>query len=1513
MKIKRLSSSRPIDPRNYWHLKVPGSVAELKASLDSQGMSYVKSSNKATLTDIHIRNQCGFSDYQKCDIDELRNFCTSRGLLPLPELEGKNKRQRKKLLGQHLQDADDNSTFNRFMDLPPELRVNIYEFYFHDLQAKFKPFDWSPDIPKTQPPITTPSRLVRKESLSVFYDLLTFKFTPRPKLSEIERRFLELAPQSVLDEVCNIQMTRHIIFDYFADDPVTGDQMGRRWGADWTLLISPGNMNLRMTGMLEIKEGDFGVVDELGDDDLDDATKIRADVVMQNRLAAFLEKRDYDGMRFRLVSDDVRNIRELFEDVGGYEWHGGLPSETEWDSDENGNLNKTTHRYSHSPYLHSLRLFRSIKAPHSKPADSLLDRVKNLEIILPTMVEVEQYDASSYFDGEIYWKIPVVNGRMSDHLLALLKELLEDTYSLTYDCGGRNSWCYGLRTSELPDLFMEFYEDPAEMAAIEQEEEDPIYEQGVDLNIATRLNAQPAAPAVRHIHSPFRYLTESSFPNLRLTPPLTPAITIPSPWNQNQIWQRCPPNCKSKLQNYSGKVKTCAHFAPLLEHLFAERFFQRRSHLYTVHGLEALRDISRKAVFARHIKHVELVVVDIDNQDEAFEEDIESRTGVHLAATAEAERRYRAEQMRRQRYDYSLLYQALKAFKQLGVAKDIKVTANLWMHEPPALPINARRIHVEKKMQESRGGVFGVKAFLQSDICAGTIDEAVESLLLALARSHHTIDTLDLGFRSSDVLQDSFLPFHHLEIPEEIDRVWQIFRQLKKSRRGFTENPRGWGENRDAPMRHPSRRTLNKHGWQRRYTRSLNRFFAREIGASNIKRFALTDSHATEADIIALLSRYKHSLEALHFTNIALGSGYEWPPLLRWIHDEFPQLQSFSASDLLVAQNDIPVNIYATWRLPNHHTAFATDLWLAQYSAYFLWALIFLGGGMGRASSRFSRPEDEQRSMAPRFALGMGAERWQDDLFSLQPPQSGFHRLSSFHGNRNHVSGMRTTELGLTEYFLELLPERVRCMWLFLVNFDGSEASLTGMRMDREADDLCRPPLDDLDRLLNQEGIIHRMTQRSLLVAKMWNEMIAYALSFAIHTYNTKDIETAPPRVSLSDTMATLDSLPAEMHVEVASYLDNASIIATRQVCRTLAKNSHDIFVERFFRRRAHVFTPESIAILRQISTSPLARHVRELELIAVHRNRRAGNDGRSIAVKSRLFTQIDSLTLIDGLKLVDIFQNFQRLDACRSIKVSSRNWFRIEPEECGYKETVIKMARSQGIFGMALLLRTLGPHLKKGDLEAQNAGSIFNMVNRDLALSKLEAHSLNFCHNQCETFPEEVYLDQTLCEPAWAHVRSLALGFAYCFGEDEELCQTIGKCSRLERLGLDRLRPGFVGPLAAALLATNISSISLLCMGGTEWQLCENVLIKLLPRLKVLRLEHIWLVEGSWKGVCRLLRKGGLKELTLGPMIHVAERWYFRAEAGHGPYHAEGLHEVDQLLVRLIEHGCHEWRSDDV
>ncbi|KAF7185361.1 hypothetical protein HII31_13340 [Pseudocercospora fuligena] len=397
--------------------------------------------------------------------------------------------------------------------------------------------------------------------------------------------------------------------------------------------------------------------------------------------------------------------------------------------------------------------------------------------------------------------------------------------------------------------------------------------------------------------------------------------------------------------------------------------------------------------------------------------------------------------------------------------------------------------------------------------------------------------------------------------------------------------------------------------------------------------------------------------------------------------------------------------------------------------------------------------------------------------------------------------------------------------------------------------------------------------------------------------------------------MATFAKLPAEMHIEIAGYLDSDGIFALRQTCRVLAKNSHDIFVDRFFRRRAHIFTKDSVDVLREISASPFARYVGELQLVGVCKHVSCYGE-RSATVTARLRKRLDDLTSHDGIQLVDIFQNFQRMSACRSIKVRLRSWYHNSSRPGGYVEAAIESARSQGIFGAALLLKKLGPDLRGLDLDSRNVESIFDAVNSALALSKLEANSLNFCYGNGWWGLRWDHLDLTSYKLslAWEHVRSLRLGFSDLRIPQEPLCQAIAKCSNLEWLGLTAFLFELAKPLANALLSTNISSISWsvpdtsapLRPNGKE--LCEDFLVKLLPRLKCLRLSRFYLKEGSWRDICKLLHKGSLENLKLSFMAHRDEDNTFAAEADGCIYHAEGVQGVDQLLRRLIEHGSHDW-----
>lgn len=92
---------------------------------------------------------------------ELRDLCQKRNI---PSTSTTTKPQ----LISALEKADEDRTFLRFMDLPPELRTRIYDFYFeplHRVRWDVAPYTIPP------PPITIVSKQLRLESHPLFYNL----------------------------------------------------------------------------------------------------------------------------------------------------------------------------------------------------------------------------------------------------------------------------------------------------------------------------------------------------------------------------------------------------------------------------------------------------------------------------------------------------------------------------------------------------------------------------------------------------------------------------------------------------------------------------------------------------------------------------------------------------------------------------------------------------------------------------------------------------------------------------------------------------------------------------------------------------------------------------------------------------------------------------------------------------------------------------------------------------------------------------------------------------------------------------------------------------------------------------------------------------------------------------------------------------------------------------------------------------------------------------------------------
>lgn len=126
---------------NYWKLIAPNSTAKAKKFLRQKGCRYPKKATQAVLLDLHSRAQRGLPRYHRFRLNELQLFCITRGLKTTTDNPGT-----KAQLIQLLQHADDTSTFPHFLDIPPELRVQIYTFHLQDLDPE--------DALPTQPPVT---------------------------------------------------------------------------------------------------------------------------------------------------------------------------------------------------------------------------------------------------------------------------------------------------------------------------------------------------------------------------------------------------------------------------------------------------------------------------------------------------------------------------------------------------------------------------------------------------------------------------------------------------------------------------------------------------------------------------------------------------------------------------------------------------------------------------------------------------------------------------------------------------------------------------------------------------------------------------------------------------------------------------------------------------------------------------------------------------------------------------------------------------------------------------------------------------------------------------------------------------------------------------------------------------------------------------------------------------------------------------------------------------------------
>ena len=148
---------------DYWKIQEHEGLTakQMKAELDRRNYIVTSTASKAGYREHLRRSDKGCISFDQFTNDELRQLIHAR------DIRHQGKCDSRRTLIRILKQADDNPKFHRFRSLPPEIRNTIYEMY----NAEFTEPIYAP----TQPPLTKVCRLIRRESLQMFYNTCTFK------------------------------------------------------------------------------------------------------------------------------------------------------------------------------------------------------------------------------------------------------------------------------------------------------------------------------------------------------------------------------------------------------------------------------------------------------------------------------------------------------------------------------------------------------------------------------------------------------------------------------------------------------------------------------------------------------------------------------------------------------------------------------------------------------------------------------------------------------------------------------------------------------------------------------------------------------------------------------------------------------------------------------------------------------------------------------------------------------------------------------------------------------------------------------------------------------------------------------------------------------------------------------------------------------------------------------------------------------------------------------------------
>lgn len=201
--------------QHYWKLKNPDllEASRLRDRIENSVSLEGRRWTRARLKKMHDRLECGLLLYENCSTEELQSYCLARGIKMATKLSSDSEQ-----LMRALERADNGVVFDKFLDLPPELRVRIYKHHvaFFAIGPSLSP-----------PPIAYTSKFVRHETIPVFFMYRSFScddvnqpcswsrtIPPRPRELEFRHRdaeFWKHAPLAFLHSVRQFELTSPIV------------------------------------------------------------------------------------------------------------------------------------------------------------------------------------------------------------------------------------------------------------------------------------------------------------------------------------------------------------------------------------------------------------------------------------------------------------------------------------------------------------------------------------------------------------------------------------------------------------------------------------------------------------------------------------------------------------------------------------------------------------------------------------------------------------------------------------------------------------------------------------------------------------------------------------------------------------------------------------------------------------------------------------------------------------------------------------------------------------------------------------------------------------------------------------------------------------------------------------------------------------------------------------------------------------------------------------------------------